>query len=55
MDLRDYEQKKFAIAEILRVASRLIPDKGTDREERLRTFRAARGGSIQSGGRRALQ
>jgi small GTP-binding protein len=36
MDLRDYEQKKFAIAEILRAASRLIPDKGADRQERLR-------------------
>jgi small GTP-binding protein len=36
MDLRDYEQKKFAIAEILRGISHVIPDDHTERRERLR-------------------
>jgi small GTP-binding protein len=36
MDLRDYEQKKFAIAEILRATSHLIPDDRTEWRERLR-------------------
>src|SRR6266700_4791904 len=38
MDLRDYEQNKFAIAEILRAASRAIPNERTDWRERLREF-----------------
>jgi small GTP-binding protein len=35
MDLREYEQKKFAIAEILRAASRVIPDDRTEWRQRL--------------------
>jgi predicted GTPase len=35
MDLREYEQKKFAIAEILRAASHAIPDEHKEHRERL--------------------
>jgi small GTP-binding protein len=35
MDLREYEQKKFAIAEILRAASHVIPDEHKEHRERL--------------------
>jgi small GTP-binding protein len=38
MDLPDYERKKFAIAEILRAASRFIPDKDYQLQERMRGF-----------------
>ena len=36
MDLRDYEQRKFAIAEVLRAASLLVSDDRTDLRECLR-------------------
>jgi|GEM_PF-547241 small GTP-binding protein len=36
MDLRDYEQRKFEIAEVLRGLSHLIPDERTEWRERLR-------------------
>ncbi len=36
MDLREYEQKKFAIAEILRRMSYVVSDDQSDRKERLR-------------------
>jgi small GTP-binding protein len=35
MDLREYEQKKFAIAEIMRAISRLIPDNQVEWRERI--------------------
>lgn len=35
MDLREYEQNKFAIAEILRSAAAIIPDERTDRREQI--------------------
>jgi small GTP-binding protein len=38
MDLPEYERKKFAIAEIMRAASRLIPDKDYQLQERMQGF-----------------
>ncbi len=38
MDLREYEESKFAIAEILRAASRCIPEQPSELRERLKTL-----------------
>jgi GTP-binding protein EngB required for normal cell division len=36
MDLREYEQKKFALAEILRAVSHIVPEDHVEQRERLR-------------------
>jgi septin family protein len=36
MDLREYEQKKFALAEILRAVSHILPEDRTEQHERVR-------------------